>query len=195
MELLSTGEELSLRQVASVAGTSTMAVYTHFGGMPGLWLDVRERAFDALAERLRELEKTDDPVADLIAAGAAYADRALDDRALFHAMFEVRRTETQPAVAAATFAVLVECIERAVDVGRLANRCDPIATAIRLWAMTHGVLMLVSTDALPASALDDHLPPMYIAQLVALGDGPRRATRSTRAGWATRAANRARSDP
>lgn len=194
MELLSTGAELSLRQVAAAAGTSTMAVYTHFGGMPGLWLDVRERAFDALVERLRGLKTTDDPVADLIAAGAAYADQALADRALFHALFEVRRTETQPASAAATFAVLVACIERAVDAGRLARRCDPIATAIRLWSMTHGVLVLVSTEALPESALDDHLPPMYIAQLVALGDGPRRATRSTRRGWATRTVDRAGSD-
>ncbi len=190
METLAKGEELSLRQVALAAGTSTMAVYTHFGGMPGLWLAVRERAFDALAAGLRELKQTDDAVADLVAAGAAYADRALADRALFHVLFEVRRTDTQPASAAVTFAVLVGAVERAVAAGRLARRCDPIAVAIRLWAMTHGMLVLVCTEALPESALDDHLPPMYIAQLVALGDEPRRAARSTRAGWATRAGAR-----
>ncbi|MEO5899148.1 MAG: TetR/AcrR family transcriptional regulator [Ilumatobacteraceae bacterium] len=192
MEILASGDELSLRRVASAAGTSTIAVYTYFGGMPGLWLAVRERAFDALAERLRELEQTDDPVADLIAAGAAYAERALADRTLFLALFEVRRTETQPASAAATFGVLVDAVERAVAAGRLASRTDPIATAIRLWAMTHGVLVLVCTEALPESALDDHLPPMYVAQLVSLGDGPRRAARSTRVGWAQDHAARAR---
>ncbi len=171
-----------------------MAVYTHFGGMPGLWFSIRDRAFGALAERLRRLEETDDPVADLVAKGAAYADQALADRALFHALFEVRRTDTQPASAAITFAVLVGAVERAVAGGRLASRCDPIATAIRLWAMTHGVLVLVSTEALPETALDDHLPPMYTAQLVALGDGPRKAARSARAGWATRSTDRPSAD-
>ena len=52
--------------------------------------------------------------------------------------------------------------------------------------MTHGTLVLVCTGALPTSAPDDHLPAMYIAQLVALGDDPHRAELSTHAGWATR---------
>ncbi|MEP1126333.1 MAG: TetR/AcrR family transcriptional regulator [Ilumatobacter sp.] len=190
MAALAAGEEPSLRPLAAAAGTSTMAVYTHFGGMPGLWLAVRERAFDALAERLRQLDETDDPVADLVASGVAYAEQSLADPALFHALFEVRRTDTQPASAVMTFAVLVGAVERAVAAGRLASRCDPIATAIRLWAMTHGVLVLVSTQALPDTALDDHLPPMYTAQLVAQGDGPRRAAKSVRAGWSTRTTDR-----
>lgn len=188
VDVLVRGEDVNLRRVAAAAGTSTMAVYTHFDGMEGLWLAVRERAFTALAARLRELEFTDDPVADLIATGAAYVDRALADRALFFALFEVRQTARQPMSAAMTFAVLVDAVRRAVDAGRLHRGTDAIAAATRLWAMTHGVLVLVSTGALPASALDEHLPPMFAAQLVALGDGPRRARRSVQRGWATRSA-------
>jgi AcrR family transcriptional regulator len=186
IDVLARGEDVNLRRVAALAGTSTMAVYTHFEGIDGLWLAVRERAFAALADQLRELERSDDPVADLIATGRAYVDRALADPTLFFALFEVRQTSTQPTSAAMTFAVLVDAVERAVTGGRLRRGTDAITAATRLWAMTHGVLVLVSTGALPRSALDDHLPPMYAAQLVSLGDGPRRAARSTRAGWATR---------
>ena len=41
---------LQTRKIASAAGTSTMAVYTYFGGMPGLIAAVAEeglRQFDA----------------------------------------------------------------------------------------------------------------------------------------------------
>jgi hypothetical protein len=87
-----------------------------------------------------------------------------------------------------TFAVLVEGIERCTAEGRLARRTDAGALATRLWALTHGVLVLVLDDALPPEAVDDHLPAMYEAQLVAAGDGPRRVGTSVRAGWSRRRA-------
>ena len=108
-----------MRHVAAAASTTTMAVYTHFDGMPGLWLAVRERSFGAVEARLRGLRASDDAVADLIASGAAYVDAALADQALFLVLFEVRRTETQPAAAASTFAVLIGAVSRAVASGRL----------------------------------------------------------------------------
>ena len=184
-ELLATGEEVTLRKVAAEAGTSTMAVYTHFEGMPGLWYAVRERAFAALATRLAAVPSTADPVADLVASGAAYVRTALADPALYRAMFDIRREHRQPAAAAMTFAVLVGGVERAVAEGRLARRTEAVAAATRLWAMTHGVVALVLADALPPPALDEHLPPMSAAQLVAWGDGPRRAPASVRRGWGT----------
>lgn len=184
--LLATGEEVTLRKVAAEAGTSTMAVYTHFDGMPGLWYAVREQAFGALAARLAAVARTSDPVADLVASGRAYVDTAVADPALYRAMFDIRREHRQPATAAMTFAVLVDGVERAVADGRLARRADPVAMATRLWAMTHGVVMLVLVEALPHEGLDEHLPPMITAQLVALGDGPRRAPASVRRGWTRR---------
>ena len=38
-------DALQTRKVASAAGTSTMAVYTHFGGMRGLIAEVAEEGF------------------------------------------------------------------------------------------------------------------------------------------------------
>lgn len=182
-ELLATGEEVTLRKVASAAGTSTMGVYTHFDGMPGLWFAVRERAFAALAEELVTLVPTGDPVADLVASGSAYVGAALAEPALYRVMFDIRREGRQPVAASMTFAVLVAGVERAVAAGRLGPRTDAVAAATRLWAMTHGVVTLVLAEALPEAALDEHLPPMYTALLVALGDGPRKAPASVRRGW------------
>ena len=56
-------DALQTRKIAGAAGTSTMAVYTYFGGMPGLIAAVTEeslRQFDAALSA----PQTDDPVAD-----------------------------------------------------------------------------------------------------------------------------------
>src|SRR6478736_6716898 len=59
-------DALQTRKIASAAGTSTMAVYTHFGGMPALIAAVAEeglRQFDVAMTMV----PTSDPVADLMA--------------------------------------------------------------------------------------------------------------------------------
>jgi AcrR family transcriptional regulator len=183
-DMLARGEEPTLRKVASGAGTSTMAVYTYFDGMPGLLYAVRAQAFGALAEGLATLEETADPVADMVAAGAAYVRFGLAEPALYLAMFDIRRAHEQPAAASMTFAVLVAGVERAVAAGRLAARTDPVAAATRFWVVAHGVVDLVVNGALPPGAVDEHLPPVFTALLVALGDGPRKAARSVTNGWA-----------
>lgn len=182
-ELLAGEGEVTLRKVAAAAGTSTMAVYTHFDGMPGLWFAVRERAFGLLADRLAALPATDDPVADLVASGRCYVDVGVAEPALYRTLFDVRRSAPQPRTAGMTFAVLVAGVERARAEGRLARGTEPMAAATRLWALTHGVVSLVLAQALPEPALDDHLPPMYVAQLRAWGDGPRKAATSVARGW------------
>ncbi len=183
IDLLAAGQEVTLRKVATAAETSTMGVYTHFDGMPGLMYAVRERAFTRLAEELVALRPTSDPVADLVASGSAYVLAALADPALYRVMFDIGRDPRQPASASMTFAVLVAGVERAQVGDRIDPADEPIPAATQLWAMTHGVVSLVLAQALPEAALDEHLPPMYTAQLVAWGDGPRRAPASVRRGW------------
>ena len=50
-EMLASREPVTVRALAQRAGTSTMAVYTHFGGLTGLWRAVRQEGFQRLAER------------------------------------------------------------------------------------------------------------------------------------------------
>src|SRR3712207_5132737 len=69
-EMLVRREPVTLRALVEGTGASTMAVYTHFGGMPGLWRAVRQEGFTRLAHRLAGVPATDDPIADLAALGA-----------------------------------------------------------------------------------------------------------------------------
>ncbi|HET6795126.1 MAG TPA: helix-turn-helix domain-containing protein, partial [Acidimicrobiales bacterium] len=65
---------LSTRRLAAEVGTSTMAVYTWFGGMPQLLRALLREGFRRFGDRLRSVEPTDDPVADLGRLGIAYRD-------------------------------------------------------------------------------------------------------------------------
>ena len=110
-------EPVSLRSLTARAGTTTMAVYTHFGGMPGLWSAVRQEGFGRLAERLGRVATTDDPVRDLAALGAAYAAHALAHPALYRVMFDAAADLDEPDAATATFVPLVAAVSRAVAAG------------------------------------------------------------------------------
>ena len=87
-ELLARREPVTARSLADRVGTSTTALYTHFGGMPGLWRAVRHEGFVRLGRRLAAVPRTDDPVRDLAALGAAYLDSARADPFLYRAMFD-----------------------------------------------------------------------------------------------------------
>src|SRR6202034_4906460 len=79
-------DALQTRKVATAAETSTMALYTHFGGMRGLIAEVAEeglRQFDAALT----VPPTADPVADLFTVGAAYRRYAIERPHLYRLMF------------------------------------------------------------------------------------------------------------
>jgi AcrR family transcriptional regulator len=61
---------LSVRGVANEVGTTTRAVYSVYGSKDGLVDALAQKAFELLQAELTELAETDDPVADLIEAGA-----------------------------------------------------------------------------------------------------------------------------
>src|SRR5947199_5505950 len=68
---------LKLRRVAEEVGTSTMAIYTHFGGMPELRRAVRQEGFTRLVASAVMLGESDDPVADVGGSGLAYYELAI----------------------------------------------------------------------------------------------------------------------
>ena len=177
-------EPVTLRALATRVGTSTMAVYTHFDGMAGLWGAVRQEGFARLARRLADVAPTDDPVRDLAALGAAYAANAVEHPALYRAMFDAAADLPDPDAAGAAFGVLVEAAGRAVAAGRLPG-ADPAAVATRQWASGHGLLLLVISEVLPRAALDEHVPAILGALFTAAGDDPQRCAASVRAGWAS----------
>ncbi|WNV74292.1 TetR/AcrR family transcriptional regulator [Geodermatophilus sp. DSM 44513] len=183
--MLARREPVTLRALVEGTGASTMAVYTHFGSMSGLWRAVRQEGFTRLTARLAAVEQTTDPVRDLMALGAAYVGNALANPAFYRAMFDTAAELEDPQAAAQTFQVLVSGAVRAQQAGRFADSCDPEAVATQFWATGHGLMMLVLTGILPRSVLETHVPNAAAALFVAAGDHQDRCWRSVRAGWST----------
>ncbi len=182
-ELMTGREPVTLRRVAAAAETSTMSIYTQFGGMSGLWRAVRQEGFTRLAHRLVALEHTDDPVRDLMAFGSAYVGHAVANPDLYRMMFEIEFGLDDDVAAEATFQMLVAGAERARVAGRFSSMTDPRSAAIQLWGMTHGMVMLVLSGALADDTLVEQLPSMVAAAFVGFGDEPDLARTSTAAGW------------
>ena len=196
-------DALQTRKVAGAAGTSTMAVYTHFGGMQPLIAAVAEeglRQFDAALT----MPPTDDPVADLVATGVAYRRYAIERPHMYRLMFGstsahginastqnvLTQTVAEIEQRNPSFAHLVRAVHRSMLAGRItvgtANN-DPadaavIATAAQIWALIHGFVMLELAGYYGAdgAAAAPVLAAMTSNLLVALGDSPARAKQSQR---------------
>jgi AcrR family transcriptional regulator len=138
---------LSARKLAAATGTSTMAVYTHFGGMPGLVRAMVAEGFERLFARVAEVPVTDDPLADLRGAAAAYRAHALADPDLYAVMFgaatlgEYRLHQDDRALGLDAFAQIVGFMARGMAAGVLRDG-DPAAVAAQWWTALHGFVML-----------------------------------------------------
>ncbi|WP_345770939.1 TetR/AcrR family transcriptional regulator [Geodermatophilus normandii] len=182
--MLAAREPVTLRALVEGTGASTMAVYTHFGGMPGLWSAVRQEGFTRLAARLAAVPRTDDAVHDLAALGVAYARSALAHPELYRAMFDAGADLADEAVADASFDLLVAAAARARDEGRLASDADPRTLATQVWAAGHGLVSLVVQGVLPAEVLAPLATGTTVALLTAAGDDADRCRASVEAAWA-----------
>ena len=173
----------TIRGLASAVGTSTMTIYTQFGGMPGLWSAAREEGFRRLATALAEVRERDDPGEQVMALASAYVANAFAHPGLYLTMFDARHQLPDPRVADASFERLIAAAERARQAGRFRVDPDSGTVATRLWSVAHGLLMLALTGALPPTAVAEHLPPMAHALFVGFGDDPEAARASIAAGW------------
>lgn len=191
-------DALQTRKVAGAAGTSTMAVYTHFGGMRELIAAVAEeglRQFDAALT----VPETDDPVADLMSVGAAYRRYAIERPHMYRLMFgstsahginaptgnvltlslaEIEQHEP-------SFAHVVRAVHRCMLAGRITapsadDDASVVATAAQFWAIIHGYVMLELAGFYgdDGSALIPVLAAMTANLLVALGDSAEQVQRS-----------------
>jgi AcrR family transcriptional regulator len=148
------GEEgpaaLSTRRLAAEAETSTMAVYTHFGGMPALVREIVVEGFARLFARVEAVEPSGDPLEDLRRFAVAYRDNALDNPYLYAVMFGsaslggYRLHDDDLAIGLGAFGQLVEATKRAIQAGAL-RQSDPTALAGQLWVALHGYVLLEHT--------------------------------------------------
>ncbi|NDL56187.1 TetR/AcrR family transcriptional regulator [Phytoactinopolyspora mesophila] len=181
-QMLRAREPVTLCSVVAGTGLSTMAVYTYFGGMDGLWRAMRQEGFTRLARNLEAVPSSADPVRDLAALGAAYLSNALANPDLYRVMFDAGFGLEDPAASDETLQSLVHTVERAKGTGRFRQDVNALALATQSWAIGHGLVSLVSNGPLPVQALD-HGAAMLAALFVSCGDDPGRCRRSVERGW------------
>ncbi len=175
-------EPVTLRGLVAGTEVSTMAVYTYFDGMDGLWRAVRQEGFTRLATRLTAVPTTDDPVSDLAALGSAYLSNAMAYPDLYRLMFDAGFDLEDAEAADATLHRLVTAVESARSTGRFHADTDPLDLATQSWTIGHGLAGLVATGPLPPPTLAYGIP-MLTALFVAAGDEPQRCARSVTSGW------------
>jgi AcrR family transcriptional regulator len=190
-------ESLNARKVSAAIGASTMTVYTHFGGMGGLYEAIVLRAFVHFGETLAAVERTGDPVADLLALGGAYREFALASPQRYRLMFGVTApgsgvelahditeagTPTGMAEIDATFEQLVEAVRRSLAAGRIRGD-DPVGIAGQFWSLCHGFVLLEMSGFFgrQGQGVARVLAPHARNLLVGLGDAPEATDRSMRA--------------
>jgi AcrR family transcriptional regulator len=149
---------LTLRRVTEDVGTSTMAVYTHFGGMPELRRSVRREGFARLAEQLARVDESDDPVADLAMLGIAYNENATSNPHMYQVMhMGLPLDEADADAQTETFNVLTAAVQRCIVAGRF-QPADAAQLAIQFWSVGHGVMtwqlagMFTAEEALSCAA-------------------------------------------
>ncbi len=184
---------LSARKLAAETGTSTMAVYTHFGGMTGLIDAIAGEAFARFTRALTEVEQTDDPVADFVVMGFHYREFALanpqryqlmfgtsaESLNRFHADVTVTGSASDRADFGVSFDALVTVVRRMVDAGRIRDDGDSV-TAGRLWSVTHGAVLLEMAGFFGREnhGLTEILTPLVVDLLVGMGDDRERVLES-----------------
>ncbi|GGP45472.1 TetR/AcrR family transcriptional regulator [Saccharothrix coeruleofusca] len=182
-QMLRTREPITLRSLVAGTCVSTMAVYTHFGSMDGMWKALRQEGFTRLAVGFAAVETSEDPVQDLATLVIAYLRNALENPDLYRVMFDANFELEDAQAADDTLDYLVRAVVRGQEAGRF--RADVVARdlATQSWAIAHGLASLVATGPLSSEAFD-HCPAMLIALLVSAGDEPDRCRASVDAACA-----------
>jgi len=177
---------LSTRRVAGEAGTSTMAVYTHFGSMSGLVREIAHEGFARLEQCFAGVAATGDPVADIALYGRAYRHTAITNSHMYAVMFGgaslagFELSESDRQYGRYTMAGVVECARRCVEADRFLP-VEPLLAAHHMWLAVHGLVTLELGSYLvdPCDA-DTCFETQLVALMVGKGDTLDAATTSVR---------------
>jgi AcrR family transcriptional regulator len=174
---------LTSRRLAAEIGSSTMAVFSRFESMAEVRWAVREEGFARLNARLDAMPASDDPVADLVAAGEVFFASGVANPHLYRAMFLDRPPE-EDNLGAGTYERLVSLVGRCVTAGRFPAAKPSLVPvwAAQLWSMRHGMVTMTVAELLPDEQARFVLSDMTFRLLVGYGDDPARARRSIEQG-------------
>jgi AcrR family transcriptional regulator len=169
-------QALSARRIAAELGRSTMAVYTHFGGMSGLVREMVHEGFARLQRHMTAVAVTSDPVADMALLGRAYRHNGLTNPHLYAVMFGgvslagFSLAESDRQHGRYTLLNVVQCANRCIAAGRFTH-ADAELVAHQMWTSTHGLVTLELGGYLtePWTA-DDCFEHQLVGAMVGAGD-------------------------
>ena len=184
-QLLATEGSVSARRLARELGTSTMVVYTHFGGMDELSQQVMRRGFIGFGNELDRGAVTGDAVADWMTYLWNYRRFALREPHLYAVMFgpglaEFRMGDPADLEAArSTFVSLLRRIHACVNAGRW-ELDDVITAGEAVWSGVHGHTTLEHTGFFGAVGRDPvrSYSEILTRMSIGLGDDASAAARS-----------------
>ena len=164
--------ELSLREVAKVAGVSHTAPYRHFKDKNALLQALAAIGFQRLADALRQVkaEFADQPVEALVAGGKAYVELAVKNPEMTQLMFggalETEEISEEDLVQCSddAFNALLEIVDLGLEKGVYQAR-DRMDIALAAWSIVHGLAMLITGGKLNEYATSDEAV-MGLAQTV-----------------------------
>ncbi len=186
-------EALQARRLAADIGASTQAIYTLFGGMPGVFEALVSDGFARFAEHVAAVPESEDPVADHFAKGAAFCEWALLHPQLYRLMLGLTAgslrsqsgLELQMSRAFANFPegqaalhVLMRSLDRVKESGRI-RPIDTTVLAGQFLSATHGWLLLTIAGAFDLNQeARDILGQLAVNLMVGLGDSREAAEQS-----------------
>lgn len=180
---------LSARRLVKAVGASTMAVYTHFGSMPGLVREVIKEGFERFEARVGTAPQDADPVRALARLCRVYQEFARAEPDVYAVMFggsalvgfELTQEDRQMGVRMLRYPR--DAIRRCAAEGRFRADADADLLVRQLFAQMHGLATLTHAGyVIGAHGPDDVLAGSIRDLAVAAGDDPDRATASVRSG-------------
>ncbi|MGC7102022.1 TetR/AcrR family transcriptional regulator [Amycolatopsis lurida] len=140
---------LTVRNLADAAGSSTIGVYSRFGGRAGVLDALYERAFEQLGAAFATLPpRSADRAADVLALALVYRRFALENPARYAFMFErpVADFDPDPALRLSVLrSSFTQVVDRASPDGSSAE--DGMRYSYLLWTAMHGLISVELTNA------------------------------------------------
>ncbi|MFH8516640.1 TetR/AcrR family transcriptional regulator [Streptomyces gelaticus] len=184
---------LSARRLVKAVGASTMAVYTHFGSMPGLVREVMREGFGRFQARVEGVQPAvgldADPVRELAELCCVYQEFARTEPEVYAVLFggsalagfELTDEDRNLGVRLLWFPR--DAILRCIAAGRFRADVDADLAVRQLFAQMHGLAQLTRAGYIMGGyEPGDVLEGMLRDFAVAAGDAPDRAARSVRSG-------------
>jgi AcrR family transcriptional regulator len=156
----------TLAEAAKLAGVTAAAPYRHFSDRNALLSELARQGFELFGQRLKGAwnDGRPDPSAAMVRMGTAYLAFAREEPGLYSAMFANAQAPVPPATGlpAQTSFLVLETAAAAVLQQHGANPAGSLRLAQQIWALSHGVAMLMlagylvngRSDCAPEAVLD-----------------------------------------